>query len=223
MNRKIYLHFMRFDKLGMHTMLKGKGKDKGNWKEYNEQLVVGGMFYLDLEFVKNWNKELEEMNKGKRGGQYKEPEFIKWECVWKQLIDYRGLKAIARELTNLGLIHIYNDYTTIWYRVRNMVLEIKLPDEKEIEVATHGTGLKTDNAGEYRVFKYGKESKKKKHLVVIITADLKHKKLLKAEAHIEGEGESESKIAKKHMRELKREGKGLKNSMGIVYLIHTGF
>ncbi len=33
-------------------MPKGKGKDKRNWKEYNEQLVVRGMFYLDLEFVK---------------------------------------------------------------------------------------------------------------------------------------------------------------------------
>ncbi len=73
-------------------MPKGKGKDKRNWKEYNEQLVVRGMFYLELEFVKNWNKELEGMNKGKRGGQYKYPEsFIKWEGVWKQLV--RGALA----------------------------------------------------------------------------------------------------------------------------------
>ncbi len=196
-------------------MPKGKGKDKRNWKEYNEQLVVRGMFYLELEFVKNWNRELEEMNKGKRGGQYKYPEsFIKWECIWKQWIDYRGLEGIARKLANLGLIPTYNDYTTIWYRVHNMIPEIKLPDEKEIEIASDGTGLKTDNAGEYRVFKYGKESKKKKHLVVIITADLKHKKLLKIEAHIEGEGEGESKVAEKHIRELKREGKNIKKFYG---------
>lgn len=138
------------------------------------------MFYLNLEFVNNWNKELEEMNKGKRGGRYKYPEsFIKWECIWKQWIDYRGLEGIARVFAELGLIPAYNDYTTIWYRVHNMIPEIKLPDKKEIEIASDGTGLKTNNAGEYRVFKYGKESKKKKHLVVIITADVAHKKLLK--------------------------------------------
>jgi len=28
-------------------MPKGNGKGKRNWKEYNEQLVVKGMFYLE--------------------------------------------------------------------------------------------------------------------------------------------------------------------------------
>jgi len=86
-----------------------------------------------------------------------------------------------------------------------MVPEIKLPTYKELEVATDGSGLRTNNAGEYRVFKYGNRTRKK-HLVVVITADIKHKKLLKIEAHIEGEGNSEPKIAEKHLKEIKEKG-----------------
>ena len=189
---------------------------KRDWRAYNEELVVRGEFYLDFGFVTNWNRELAEMNKNKKGGQYKFPEsFIKWETVWKQWVDYRGLEGIARTLAKHGLIPEYNDYTTIWHRVHDMIPEIKLPTDKELEVATDGSGLKTNNAGEYRVFKYGEEEKtKKKHLVVVITADIKHKKLLKVEAHIEGEGESEPRIAEKHLKEIQEEGVDVKKFYG---------
>lgn len=154
------------------------------------------------------------MNKNKRGGQYKFPDsFISWETVWKQWIDYRGLEGIARSLAKMGFIPVYNDYTTIWHRVHDIVPEIKLPTEKDLEVATDGSGLKTNNAGEYRVFKYG-EKTKKKHLVVVITAEIKQKKLLKVEAHIEGEGESEPKIAEKHLKELKKDGVDVRKFYG---------
>ncbi len=109
-----------------------KDKDNRNWKQYNEQLVVRGMFYLDFKFVRRWNKELKKMNKEKRGGQYKYPDsFIKWEAVWKQRIDYRRLEGITRSLAKLELIPNYNDYSTIWYRVHDMIPEIKLSTEKE--------------------------------------------------------------------------------------------
>jgi len=102
----------------------------------------------------------------------------------------------------MGFIPEYNDYTTIWHRVHDLTPEIKLPTNKELEVASDGSGLKTNNAGEYRVFKYGDRTRKK-HLVVVITADIKHKKLLRVESHIEGEGESEPKIAEKHLKAIK--------------------
>lgn len=193
-----------------------KIKDNRNWKQYNEQLVVRGEFYLDFKFVSNWNKELKKMNKGKRGGQYKYPaSFIKWEAVWKQWIDYRGLEGIARSIAKLGLIPNYNDYSTIWHRVHNMIPEIRLPTEKEIEVASDGSGLKTNNAGEYRIYKYGKKkSKKKKHLVVVITADIKHKKLLNVDVHVEGKGKSEPSIAERHLKKLKKKGVKVKKFYG---------
>lgn len=201
--------------IGMGQMAK-KYKDNRNWKQYNEQLVVRGEFYLDFKFVGNWNKELKEMNKRKRGGQYKYPDsFIKWETVWKQWVDYRGLEGIARTLAKLGLIPNYNDYSTIWHRVHGMIPEIRLPTEKEIEVASDGSGLKTNNAGEYRIYKYGKKkSTKKKHLVVVITADIKHKKLLNVDVHIEGKGKSEPRIAEKHLKKLKKKGMKIKKFYG---------
>ncbi|MEM2259201.1 MAG: IS5/IS1182 family transposase, partial [Candidatus Thermoplasmatota archaeon] len=33
-----------------------------NWKEYNEQLVRRGEFYISLDFMETWDEELEEMN-----------------------------------------------------------------------------------------------------------------------------------------------------------------
>ncbi|MEM4058731.1 MAG: IS5/IS1182 family transposase, partial [Thermoplasmata archaeon] len=72
---------------------------KRNWSKYNNQLVIRGKFYLDLEFSEHWDDELREMNKGKRGAQFKFPDsFIKWMAVWHQLVDYRGLEGIGRML-----------------------------------------------------------------------------------------------------------------------------
>ena len=44
-----------------------------DWRIYNEELVVGGKFHLDFEFVSNWNRELEEVNRNKRGGNTNSP------------------------------------------------------------------------------------------------------------------------------------------------------
>ncbi|MEM3490230.1 MAG: hypothetical protein QXO75_11335 [Nitrososphaerota archaeon] len=72
----------------------GKGyKDNRNWREYNEQLVVRGEFYLDISFSDGWFMELGKMNDLKRGGQFKIPKsLMKWLVVWKQLVDYRVLE-----------------------------------------------------------------------------------------------------------------------------------
>ncbi|MEM0312547.1 MAG: hypothetical protein QXM60_04475 [Thermoplasmatales archaeon] len=62
--------------------------------------------------------------------------------------------------------------------------EIILPQFNDSEIATDGSGLKTSNAGKYRILKYGdKDARRKKHLVVVITTDAKRKKLLCVEVH----------------------------------------
>lgn len=194
---------------------KKKYTDNRNWPEYNEQLVVRGEFYLDLDFVDSWREELKEMNKGKVGSPFLFPEsFLKWETVWHQFVDYRGLEGIARKLARFGLIPEYNDYTTIWYRVHKMKPEITLPEYDELDIGSDEYGLKTNNAGEYRVYKYGKKNTKTKYVVVIITADVKHKKLLGVDAHIEGEGQDEPKVALKHIKKLRKEGKTIKKFYG---------
>ena len=48
-------------------------KDKRNWKEYNEELVIRGTFFFDFDFVDQWDSELEKMNLGKRGSPFLYP------------------------------------------------------------------------------------------------------------------------------------------------------
>ncbi len=66
-------------------------------------------------------------------------------------------------------------------------------------LATDGTGMKTGNAGSYRIMKYSDpDARQKKHL--IITADVRTKKI---KVYIEGSGPSEPETAEKHLRGMK--------------------
>ena len=190
--------------------------DKRDWKKYNEQLVIRGEFYLDLTFREEWFMELEKLNHSKKGGQFKFPgSLMKWLTVWKQLVDYRGLEGITRKLHQIGLIPGYPDYTTIWTRVHELVPEISLPSFSIAEIGTDGTGLKTRNAGEYRVFKYGdRDARQKKHLVVVITADVRRKKLLCVDVRIEGKGYTEASIALQHISSITEKGITIKRFYG---------
>mgnify|MGYP000226888868 CR=1 FL=1 len=47
---------------------------KINWKEYNEKLVRRGEILFNAEFIENWKKELDSMNKKKRGHPYEYPD-----------------------------------------------------------------------------------------------------------------------------------------------------
>ncbi len=63
-------------------------------------------------------------------------------------------------------------------------------------LGTDSTGMKTNNAEYYRITKYGDpDARKRKHLVVIITADVGTKKIISIESHIEGSGPSEPEAA----------------------------
>ncbi|MEM3193290.1 MAG: hypothetical protein QW292_14625, partial [Candidatus Parvarchaeota archaeon] len=88
----------------------------------------------------------------------------------------------------------YPDFSTIWNRIHSSMPEISFPQFNETEIATDGSGLKTSNAGEYRILKYGDNNARKKHLV-IITADVKYKKLLCKTVRIEGKEHTEASIA----------------------------
>jgi hypothetical protein len=182
--------------------------DRRDWPSYNEALVVRGEFYLDLGPFRTWDQELATMNRGKRGGQYRIPEsFVRWLVIWKQFIDYRGLEGITRRLAEMRLIPDYPDYTTLWHRIHGLTPTLKLPKFSELELASDGTGMKTTNAGEYRILRYGDpEAQRRKHLVVVITADVRRKKVIGIEVHIEGKGHSESQTAAAHVRAATERG-----------------
>ena len=177
-------------------------RDQRNWKEYNEEMVIRGTFFFDLDFVGKWDMELKRMNDGKRGSPFLFPEsFMRFMMLWKQYLDYRGLEGMARSLKKMHIIPEYGDYTTIWYRIHDLKPGLDISGMEYAEVGTDGTGLKTNNAGSYRTAKYGDpDARKRKHLVVIITADVKTKKIIGIQSHIEGTGPSEPETASRHVR-----------------------
>src|SRR3989338_10134182 len=84
-----------------------------NWRKTNEIYVQRGVFYLDFNWVQNWYKEVEDMNKGKVGAPYIFPNsLIKLQAVWTQLYNFRAVEGITRQVCLFAQIPEYNDYTT---------------------------------------------------------------------------------------------------------------
>lgn len=182
-----------------------KFKDKRDWRAYDEELVVRGEFLLDLDWVENWDKELEDMNSGKRGAAYRFPEsLIKLQAVWNQWVDVRGVEGITRRLQEYNLVPQYNDFSTINRRVNQIEAEITLPTGGVISISCDGSGMKMTNRGDYKETKYGR--KRKKFARVVITADPIKKKLLKVDVFIDGEGPSEPDVAMSHLEQLIKQG-----------------
>jgi len=193
---------------------KRKYVDNRDWPKYNEELVVRGTFFLNISFKDKWDIELKKMNDGKVGGRYKFPaSFVFWLAVWHQLLDYRGLEGISRKLAEFGFIPYSEDYTTAWWRLRNFKPKAKLPTFKRLNIATDQTGLRKKKSSRYVEIKYGKKGKGR-YLAVTITIDVKHHKLLDIEAHMEGDGPSESEVGIMHGKELIEKGYDIKKASG---------
>lgn len=176
-------------------------EDKRVWSEYNEELVVRGEFLLDFDWVKSWNKELDEMNKNKRGRPYKFPKsLIELQAVWNQWMGVRQVEGITRDLVKIANLPDFNDYSTINRRVRQIEPSFELPKHGFCSVSTDGSGMKMHNAGEYRQMKYG--GKKRRWIKVVISANPMTKDLLDLNVSMDGEGESEPDIAMKHLNML---------------------
>ncbi len=175
----------------------------GKTLQGREELVIRGTFLFDLDFARQWDHELVRMNMGKRCSPYLFPEsFMRFMMIWKQHLDYRGLEGIARSMKDSGLIPQYGDYTTIWYRIHDLQPDLDIAGLEYADLATDGTGLRTNNAGSYRITKYGDpDVRKRRHLVVIITADVRTKRIIGIESHIEGSGPSEPETAQGHMKD----------------------
>ena len=126
-----------------------KYEDKRDWKSYNEELVVRGEFLFELDWVKNWDNELIEMNAMKRGAAYRFPEsLVKLQAVWNQWVDFRGVEGITRKMQEFALIPEYNDFSTINRRVNKIEAEVTLPQKGTISVSCDGSGMKMTNRGD---------------------------------------------------------------------------
>jgi hypothetical protein len=155
--------------------------DNRNWKEYNAQLVRRGEFYLDLECVKNWHRELKQMNRKKSGAPYKYPEsFILFASVIYSFfrMPYRQLEGFIDKLGTFVPGLISADYTTLHRRISKSALKIPIPEE-DVVVAVDSTGMKVTNRGDWMREKHGKV--RRGWLKVHVVVDVESKKLLSIE------------------------------------------
>ncbi len=165
--------------------------DNRNWKEYNAQLVRRGEFYLDLECVKNWQRELKQMNRKKSGAPYKYPEsFILFASVIYSFfrMPYRQLEGFIDKLGTFVPGLISADYTTLHRRISKSALQIPIPED-DVVVAVDSTGMKVTNRGEWMREKHGRV--RRGWLKVHVAVDVKSKKLLSIEVTEEKIADSE--------------------------------
>jgi len=161
-----------------------------DWEGYNEALVKRGLILLDLDFVTNWSKELKEMNERKEGARYTYPEsFIKLlAVVHAYILPYRQLEGFMRGLSQ----HVDGlkapDYTTIWWRVAKMKVDLasSVALDKDVTIAVDSSGIKVSNRGEWI---HKKWKVKRGFIKIHIAVDTKTKQILAIEVTKEDVGD----------------------------------
>ncbi len=183
----------------MTDLLKKKRKrwgkkfiDKRDWPTYNEQLVKQGEYLLAIDFVEGWNDELESMNADKVGARYNFPNsLIELQAVWHaKRLPYRMIEGMTRDLSKIGQLPAYNDYSTIHRRVNKLEFTLAPPQGENIVVFSDGTGMQAVAGGEYLREKYGK--KNRRWVQIIILGDAKTHEPISYEVNIIPESEAES-------------------------------
>jgi hypothetical protein len=153
-----------------------------DWKEYNEALVKRGSILLDLDFVADWSAELKGMNSGKEGARFRYPDsFVRLlSVVHAYILPYRQLEGFTRSLSQ----HVEGlrapDYTTIWWRVSRMKVDLDSSIERgrDVTIAVDASGIKVSNRGEWIRHKW---KVKRGFIKVHIAVDTRTKQIIAME------------------------------------------
>ena len=149
--------------------------DKRNWKEYDAQLVKRGEFLFDFQWVKNWDKELNEMNRGKVGQPYDYPNSLieVQGMLHAKSLDYRMIEGITKQLVVIAQLPAANDHTTVNRRVNKLDTTIKNKPGKARALFSDGSGFQAIAGGEYLREKYGKKNRRWVQVVILGNPDSK--------------------------------------------------
>jgi len=162
-----------------------------NWKEYNEELVKRGEFYLSPSFLDSWDDELDQMNESKVGRPYKYPDsFVQFAALWYEFfhLPYRQLEGALRKLGELLPKLKASDYSRLCRRFKDIKIEIPEPSDKVI-IAVDSTGIKVTNRGEW--MRKTHRGERRGWIKVHVAVDVKNKELLSIEVTDEKTGDSE--------------------------------
>jgi len=177
-----------------------KYQDNRTWKIYQKELVLQGEFFFDMNFLENWETELFEMNKKKRGTPYKYPNSLfYWLSPLYSFLPSRKLEGALNQLSKYIPKLKSCDHSTIIERLNKLDLKIEFDRKKSYRVAVDSTGNKLTNRGEYITKKW---RVKRDWVKVSVVIDRFTKELLDVEVALDKEA-SDSKLAKKHLSNLK--------------------
>ena len=161
-----------------------------NWQGYNEALVKRGSILIDLDFVAGWQRELKAMNTRKEGGRYQYPEsFIKLlAVVHAYVLPHRQLEGFMRGMGQYVDGLKAPDYTTIWWRIAKMKLDLasSVDLNKDVTIAVDSSGIKVSNRGEWM---HKKWKVKRGFIKVHVAVDVKTKQILAIEVTREDVGD----------------------------------
>jgi len=178
---------------------KSKYVDKRNWKEYHEELIRQGEFFLDLKFLEEWDNEIKEMNKIKKGAPYRYPNSLfNWLSPIYSFLSSRKLEGIMNKLAYFIPKLRVCDHSTIIERLNQLDLVPDFDRTKSYKIAVDSTGNKVTNRGEYIVKKW---KVRRDWVKVSIVIDRFTQELLDVEVSLDKEF-SDSELAKKHLANL---------------------
>jgi hypothetical protein len=165
---------------------------KRDWKRINEALVRRGELLLDLDFVKDWEDELEGMNKGKEGALFRYPDSFVRLLLFMHVylhLPYRQLEGFTKALAKYVRGLKAPDHSSIQWRAEKLPIKLDkmlMDSNEDLVIALDASGIKVANRGEWIRHKW---KVKRGYLKIHIAVDVKRKKILALEVTDEKVGD----------------------------------
>ena len=151
-----------------------------------------GELLLDLDFVKDWEDELEGMNKGKEGALFRYPDSFVRLLLFMHVylhLPYRQLEGFTKALAKYVRGLKAPDHSSIQWRAEKLPIKLDkmlMDSNEDLVIALDASGIKVANRGEWIRHKW---KVKRGYLKIHIAVDVKRKKILALEVTDEKVGD----------------------------------
>jgi hypothetical protein len=156
------------------------------WSDYNESLVRRGEILLGFDVIDNWDKELEEMNRGKIGEPFHYPDTFVLMLGYAKAyfhLPYRQTEGIVKGHAGNRIPSI-PDFSTISRRINRLDLKLenknKTREDEYITITIDSSGIKKTNRGQWMNKKWNIQNRKG-YLKIHVAVDIRSKKILSME------------------------------------------
>ncbi|GBC74567.1 hypothetical protein HRbin05_00609 [archaeon HR05] len=178
-----------------------------NWHEVDERLIKRGEILVSLDFVKNYDKELEEMNKGKVGRPYQiTNSYAQFLALIRYMLDipYKQLEGFTIALNRLIPELKPVDYSEIRKRLIKLdyKLDIKNNDDEPLIISLDSTGSKVHKSYGWIERKHGK---KKHYIKIHFAINVKTKEII--DMRITNDDIADSKAALDMLKDIVKDNK----------------